>query len=66
MGIVVGISLFYNENLFKPAYHLEWNIALRNWNPGGNSSLRQCLYYVYPTSESSSRHKAIFCIRLEE
>jgi len=64
-GLIVCVGLFYNENWNGIRRHLEWDTALRDWNPGGDSSLRQCLYYVVPTGEWSGVMKEIFCVKVK-
>jgi len=66
LGFGLAVFSFYNEDWNGPRPHLEWSRALRNWNPGGDSSLRQCLYYLSPTSKNSAVLKEIFCIRIKE
>ena len=64
-GLILGIGLFYNENWNGCRPHLEWRTALRDWNPGQDSSLRQCLYYWKPTSKTSASGYEIFCIQIK-
>lgn len=66
VGLSVGIGLFYNEDWNGYRRHLRWSRALRDWNPGGDSSLRQCLYYFVPTSKTSATLYEIFCIKIKE
>ena len=66
LGLVLGIGLFYNEDWNGLRKHLEWRTALRDWNPGQDSSLRQCLYYFKPTNENSAVLKPIFCIPIKD
>jgi len=67
VGLSVGIGLFYNENWYGyHRKHLEWGTALRDWNEGGDSSLRQCLYYFSPVDKSHATLKSLFCIRIKE
>ena len=65
IGLIVGIGLFYNEDWNGFRRHLEWNRALRDFNIGGDSSLRQCLYYWKPTSKTSASGYEIFCIQIK-
>ena len=66
IGLIVGISLFYNEDWNGIRPHLEWDRALRDYSEGGDSSLRQCLYYFSPIDKNSAWMKEIFCIPIEE
>lgn len=66
VGLIVGIGLFYNEDWNEMRPHLEWSRALRDWNEGGDFSLRQCLYYVSPTGKNSATLKEIFCIEIKD
>ena len=64
VGLIVGIGLFYHEDWGEYTRHLEWKMALRDYNEGGDSSTRQCLYYFVPNKldKNSATLKEIFCI----
>ena len=66
LGFGLAVFSFYNEDWNGLRPHLEWERDLRDWNPGEDSSLRQCLYYFSPTSKNSAILKEIFCIKIKE
>jgi len=68
IGFILGVIAFYNEDWYRYRPHLEWNLALRNYDKEGNLTrdIKQCLYYFSPMENRSAKLIPIFCIKIGE